>query len=247
MSKTSEEAADFLFPLTRRQTRTGKVTAELAEMNRLPRRRVLVWVQEKRKDHWLAHETLVAVLRGFLRAGDRDAADAVLEALINRLRPAVTARAKRWSVLFPADVDNAEDEAVRKLISYLRSTDAKEEFWECNFTFCFNKRTDDVFKRAAAERGAAVSLTSAWADGEERDRLETLPDRESESAFDDIETQELIQALDQAVPRFAEYLHFHRNGYTDKETAVHLDVTDRTLRNWKDRAKIILTTLEVRP
>ncbi len=251
MSKTPEETADFLFPLTRRQTRTERVTAELADLSRLPRRRVLTQAQETHKDRRLASETLIAVVRGFLRAGDENAANTALEALIERLRPAVRARAQRWSALFPADVSNAEDDAILKLVGYLRSTDSGQEFWECNFIHCFNKRLDDLFRQIAGQRKETLSLTSKWADGDERDHLDETPDAASESAFaaifDDIVTQETIQALSREIPRLTEYLFLHTQGYTDKEIAVKMGVTDRTLRNWKDRAKIVLTTLRTRP
>lgn len=246
MSKTSEETADFLFPLTR-HTRADKATLELKELSRLPIRQVEARAKETHKDCWLARETLVAVVRGFLRAGNQKAADTVLTALIDRLRPDLKARARAWRTLSPVDFNDAEGEAVMKLMACARSTEVKEEFWECNFAHCFKFRVDDVFKRAAGQRKDILSLNSTWADGDERDRLDETPDAASESAFNDIETQELIQTLNQAVPGIAEYRYLHEQGYTDKEIAVKMNVTDRTLRNWKDKARAVLTTLRSCP
>ena len=247
MSKTSEEAADFLFPLTRRHTRTEAVTAELTILSRLPVRQVLARAEETRKDRRLAHETLVAVMRGFLRAGNTAAADAVLTALVDRLRPIVKAQAQQWSVLFVADVDDAVENALVKIIGYVRSTDAGQEFWECNFAYGFKFRLSDAFRHAARQRRNTLSLTSEWADGEERDRMDALPDTASKIAFDDIETQQMVQAITQAVPGFAEYYTFHKLGLTDKEIALNMGVADRTLRNWKHRAESTWNTLRPQP
>jgi len=244
---TVEEAADFLYPLTSRHTRTDAVMAEMTALSRLPIRQVVARARETAPDQRLARETLVAVVRGFLRAGHQKAADEVLTILIDRLRPAVEARGRRWSALFPADADNAEGDAVLTLIAHIRSTEAGQEFWECNFVFCFHKRLDDAFLRAARQRRDVSSLTSERADGTERDRAEEAADPQGEAAFDDIETQELIEALNRQVPGFAEYYFLHQNGYTDKEIAPKLGVADRTLRNWKDRAKTILPTLRPQP
>ena len=245
--KNAEEAAGFLYPLTSRHTRTEAVTAELVALSRLPVRRVVARAQETHAARRLARETRVAVVRGFLRAGDEKAANAVLTALIDHLRPLVKARAQQWSAVFPADVDDAVEDAVLRLIKYVRSTDAGQEFWECNFAHCLRLRLAEAFRHAAVQRRNTLSLTTTGADGKERDRTEETADPESETAFDDIETQALIQALSQAVPGLAGYLFLHTQGYTDKEIAPKLEVTDRTLRNWKDRAKAILPTLRPQP
>lgn len=246
-NKTSEEAIDFLYPLTSRHTRTDAVTAELAALSRLPARQVLAQAKETHKDRRLAHETLVAIVRGFLRAGNTKASDAALTALIDRLRPLVKARAQQWSAVFPADVDDAVEDAVLKLIGYIRATDAGQEFWECNFAYGFKFRLSDAFKHAARQRQNTHSLTAKWADGKERDQGDDLPDTASEIAFDDIETQQMVQAITQAVPGFAEYYTFHKLGYSDKEIAVKMKVTDRTLRNRKHKAESVWNTLRPQP
>ncbi len=245
--KTVEEATDFLYPLGPRRTRTDAVTAELTVLSRLPVRQVVARAQETHADRRLTRETRVAVVRGFLRAGNQKAADDVLTALIDHLRPALKARAQQWSAVFPADVDDAVEDAVLRLVGYIRSADAGQEFWECNFAHCLKLRMAEAFRHAAAQRRNTLSLTTEGADGGERDRTDETADPEGETAFDDIETQALIQALNQAVPGFAEYLLLHQNGYTDKEIAPKLGVTDRTLRNWKDRAKVLLPTLRPQP
>lgn len=248
MSKTSEnkileEAADFLYPLTSRHTRTDAVTAQLVALSRLPAGQVVVRAQEMHKDRRLAHETLVAIVRGFLRAGNTKASDAALTALIDRLRPLVKARALQWSALFAADVDDAVEDALLSLIRYIRNTDAREEFWECNFAYGFKFRLSDAFKHAARQRQNTHSLTAEWADGKEHDQGDDLPDTASEIAFDAIETQQMVQAIAQAVPGFAEYYTFHKLGYNDKEIAAKMDVTDRTLRNRKHKAEAVWNTL----
>ena len=247
MSKISEEAADFLFALTRQHTRTETVTAELTALSRLPVRLVLARAEETRKDRRLAHETLVAVVRGFLRVGNITAADTVVTALIDRLRPIVRAQAQQRSALFMADVDDAVEDALLKIIQYIRSTDAGQEFWECNFAHGFKFRLADAFRRAARQRRNTLSLTSEWADGAERDRVDALPDTASEIAFDDIETKQMIQAITQAVPGFDEYYTLHRFGCTDKEIAARMVVSDRTLRNWKHKAEAVWNTLRPTP
>ncbi len=247
MSNTSEEAADFLYPLTSRHTRTDAVTAELVALSRLPAGQVVVRAKEIRKDRRLSHETLVAVVRGFLRAGNIPASDAALTALIDRLRPLVKARASQWSGLFAADVEDAVEDVLLTLIRYIRTPDAGQEFWECNFAYGFNFRLSDAFQHAARQRQNTHSLTAEWADGKEHEQGDDLPDTASESAFDAIETQQMVQAIAQAVPGFAEYFTRHKLGYTDKEIAAKMGVADRTLRNWKHKAETVWNTLRPQP
>lgn len=245
MSQTQSQTRggpDFLFPLSR-YARTEAVAAELAALGRLPRRRILARAAEASagRDGPLSREALTALVRGFVRAGDSEAADAVLDALLRRVRPALTARAAAWRTLSPVDFEDAAAEAMLTLAGFVRATGPTEELWECNFATCFKLRMDSVFLRAARRRRPTSPLTAIGADGEARDLLAETPDPRGEEPFADLEAGAVRQALIRAVPGLGEYLFFSDAGYSDAEIAARLSVSDRTLRNWKAKGREFLT------
>ena len=179
---------DFPFPL-QRHTRTEAVTAQLTEMGRLPRRGVLRRAADMGANR-LALETLIAVLRAYLRAGDGEAADTVLEHLTVRLRGPIFAKAASWTTIAPADREDAAGEAGLRLLGYVRNLSPTEEFWECNFTHCFTQRMSTILKAIGQAGTPTVSLSGTDDEGGERDGLANLPDAGAEARFTEMEARE---------------------------------------------------------
>lgn len=245
MSKVTEEnsaSPDFLRPLHRPgRTRTALVTAQLAELSRLPRASVLRRAAATQAAHRWERETLIAVIRAYRRAGDNPAAEAVTGCLVKRLRGAIQAKVSAWETLGKADGEDAAGEAVLKIIGYVSNLTPTEEFWECNFTQCFNQRMNTILTTLTRHPLRTTSLTLGNDDSEARDGLAELEDFQAQRPFMDIEIQETIAALSQANPQMGEYLFLRREGFTDEEIAAQLGKTSRTLRNWKEQARQFLS------
>ncbi len=216
--------------------------AQLGEMSHLSRPAILRRATETDKARRLERETLIALVRGYLRAGDRDAADAVLDRLVKRLRSAIRSKIASWGMSAPTDREDAESEAVLKIIGYVSSLTPTEEMWECNFAHCFNQRMTTILHALTRRPIPTASLTNDrdGNGGEGRDGLAELPDTRAQSHFKDIEAREAIAALCRQEPKLGPYLYLLREEWTDEQIAAHLHVTTRTLRNWKVTARQFL-------
>ena len=243
LSRTLEDTRgtkpDFLTPLKRR-TRSEAVTAQLTELARLPRASILRRAASEDRASRPALETLIALIRAYLRAGDEAAADSVLTAFIPRLRNAVRHKVKAWGTKALPDQENAVDEAVLRIVAWVTTLTPSEEFWECNFTHCFSQRMSTILGNLSAEAHTGprtVSLSGTGEEGDEQDGLLNLPDLGAEADFTAIEAREAVAALGRDNPQIGRYLFLVGQGYTDEEIAAHLGVRTRTLRNWKAKAR----------
>ena len=243
MSMTLEDTPsakpDFLPPL-QKHTRSEAVTAQLTDLGHVSRASVLRRAASEDRATRPALETLIALVRAYLRAGDRPAADAVLEALVPRLRKAVGPKVAAWGTVRLPDQENAVEEAVLRLLQYVSSVTPSEEFWECNFTHCFGLRIITILRDLSNPRHAGpqtVSLSGVSDEGDEQDGLANLPDASSEADFTDVEAREAVAALGRDNPQIGQYLFLVGQGYKDLEIAAILKVETRTLRNWKAKAR----------
>jgi len=225
-------AADFLHPLQKR-TRTEAVIAELSEMARLPRAAAL----KRASADGPAWETLVAMARAYQRVGDAEAARRVLDALVRRVSPSIAKRVTAWDFLTPEERTDARQEMVVAVLRGALDVGPGQELWECNFTHCFNRRLLDVWQKLRRRHGREVSLTQENRDGEEYDGLDQVAD--PRDAFAAIEDGAFLGRLARGHPHIGEMLHLRMNGFTDREIAARLDVTDRTLRNWAKAAQAL--------
>ena len=156
MSNTTDSALldsaspNFLFPLQKR-TRSEAVTAQLTELARLSRSAVLRRAAETEPARRLERETLVALVRGYERAGDTAAADAVLVLLTERISRAVAAKAAGWAGLTAEDKLDAQRQMMLIVCEQARTLTPAAELWEGNFGHCFNRRCITLW-RSLTER-----------------------------------------------------------------------------------------------
>lgn len=227
-------AAEFLRPLQRQsRTRTEAVIGELSEVARLTRAAALKRASADR----LAWETLVAMARAYQRAGDGAAARHVLDALNRRVSPSIAKRVNAWDFLTPEERADAKQEMALAVLRGALDLGPGQEFWECNFTSCFNLRLIDVWKKATRRRGHEVSQTQIGSDGEEQDGLDQVAD--PLNAFAAVEDGEFLRRLAHSHPQIARMIHLRINGFTNLEIAARLNTTDRTLRNWAKTAQAL--------
>ncbi len=225
---------DFLFPLRGKHSRTAAVTAQLAELSGLSRAATLRRAAETEKDRRLERETLVALVRGFLRAGDQDDADTVLLLLIKRVSGAIAAKTAAWAGLTAEDKTDARQQMAVLLCEKVCDLRPVAEFWECNLTECVNRRLITLWHSLTDHALPAVSNTIEMSGGETLDRVEQYAD--PSETFHAIEMQSLVEMVSGGSAKRSEALFLKLSGFSDEDIARRLTVTTRTLRNWTAEA-----------
>lgn len=235
MSKTLDDISmpSFLNPLQGRHTRSDAVTAQIAMLSGLSRAAVLRRAAETETDKRLERETLVALVRGFLRTGDRGDADAVLLLLIKRVSSALAAETGKWD-LTPEDRIDAQRQMIALLCDKACDLRLGAEFWECNFTTCFQRRLITIWHTLTDHALPTASNTVQVGEGETLDRLEQYAD--PAETFRHMEMESLVKMVSGGSAKRSEALFLKLNGFTDEDVAKRLKVTSRTLRNWTTEA-----------
>ena len=244
MSHTNNSAApdfllpEFLFPLQTR-TRSEAVTAQLLEISRLPPSAVLRMARDAGPARRLERETLVALVRGYGRAGNKHAADAVLEVLVERISGAVAAKISGWAGLTPEDKIDAQRQMIVQVCEQVSSLRPAAELWECNFSWCFQKRLITLWHSLTDRKAATVPAETGTRGGESWDRLEQQPD--PADTFADVELRDLVALVSGGSAKRSSAIFLRMSGFSDEEIAVRLGVTSRTLRNWTTEARAAWT------
>lgn len=228
------QTPDFLFLLRGKHTRTETVTAQLATLGGLSRAAVLRRAAETEQDKRLEREALVAVVRGFLRAGHQDDADTVLLLLIKRVSGAIAAKTAGWESLTPEDKIDARQQMTALLCEKVCDLRLGAEFWECNFTTSFSRAAISLWHSLTDHPLPTVSNTIEMSGGETVDRVAQIAD--PSETFRNMEMQSLVELVSSGSAKRSEALFLKLNGFTDEEIAKRLTVTTRTLRNWNAEA-----------
>ena len=236
MSKTTDDtfALHILPPLQGKRTRNAAVTAQFEELCSLSRPAVLRRTAETGTDRRLERETLVALVRGFLRAGCEDDADTVLLALIKRFGGAIAGTVGGWTGLTWEDKRDAEQQMIGVLCMKVCDLRPGSEFWECNFTTCFNRRMVSLWHSFTDKALPMTDTVTQTSDGETKDGLEQLAD--PADPFQDAELQDLVALVSGGSVKKSRALFLKLNGFSDEDSAKMLGVTSRTLRNWTAEA-----------
>lgn len=228
------KTTDFLFPLRGKHTRTEAVAAQLAALRGLSRAGVLRRAAETEKDTRLEWETLVAVVRGFLRAGNPDDADMVLLCLIRRVSGAIAAKTSAWAGLTAEDKTDARQQMAAIVCEKVCDLRPGAEFWECNFTTSFNRAAISLWHSLTDHALPTVSNVIEMNGGETVDRVEQFAD--PSETFKNIEMQTLVEMVSGGSAKRSEALFLKLNGFSDEDIAKRVNVTTRTLRNWTAEA-----------
>ena len=185
----------------------------------------------------LAWETLVAMARAYQRAGDEAAARCVMDVLVRRVSPNVAKRIAAWSGMTPEERADAKQETTIAVVRGVLDLGPGQELWECNFTHCFNRCLINTWRATMGRREHAVSLTFEGRNGEESEGLEQIAD--PSNAFAAVEDEAFCHRLAGSHPRIGEMIHLRMHGFSDRDIAARLGVTDRTLRNWAKTAQAL--------
>lgn len=214
------------------------MTAQLAALSGLSRAAVLRRTAEASTDRRLKWETLVALVRGFLRTGDRGGADAVLLLLIKRVGGALGAETNKWEMTQEDRID-AQRQMIALLCDKVCDLRPSAEFWECNFTTCFQRRLITLWHTLTDHALPTISNTVQVGEGEIWDRLEQYAD--PAETFRHMEMESLVKMVSGGSAKRSEALFLKLNGFMDEDIAKRLKVTSRTLRNWTAEACAVWT------
>ena len=184
-----------------------------------------------------AWETLVAMARAYQRTVDEAAARCVMDVLVRRVSLSVAKRVAAWSGMTPEEQADAKQETIIAVVRGALDVGLGKELWECNFTHCFNRCLINTWRATMGRREHAVSLTFEGRDGEEYDGLEQIAD--PSNTFVAVEDDAFCRRLAGSHPRIGEMVHLRLHGFSDRDIAVRLGVTDRTLRNWAKIAQAL--------
>ena len=235
------QTLNFLHPLCGKHTRTETVTAQLAALGGLSRGAVLRRAAETDPDRRLERETLVAVVRGFLRAGREDEAEAVLLRLLKRVSGAIAAKTAAWTGLTQEDKIDARQQMTALLCEKVCDLRPGAEFWECNFTTSFNRASISLWHSLTDHALPIVSNTIEMSGGETVDRVAQYAD--PAEAFGEIEMEDLVELMSGGSAKRSRALFLKFHGFTDEDIAKGLNVTTRTLRNWTAEAYAVWSRL----
>lgn len=220
-------------PLTRR-ARSAAVEAELAALAGLPIAQIIRRVATPDKTRQAAPETLVSLARTLEQAGRINAADKIAGQLMVQVGIFIRRELARWPSL-ENEREDAEQQMRAKLCEYVFSDSTGEEFWECNFHVCFERRMTTLLAGLARAKPHDLSLTRLDADGQEQDC--DLPDESASGPREEFEMTDMIDAVSRADDRLGQAIYLRLAGYGDAEIAAKFGVSDRTIRNWMTMAQ----------
>ncbi len=229
-NSTDDTAALVLFPLAGTRTRPDKVTAQLAEMDKLRRAAVLRRAADTDPARRLERETLVAVVRGFLRAGREADAEAVLGMLLDRVDRALNSVISRWTGVTAEDRIDARQQIVEIICEKVCDLRPGSEFWECNWTWCVNKKLISLWRSFAVNALPMTGSIAATPGGEESDRVAQAAD--PTDGFLEMELADWVKIVSGGHPQKSRALLLKISEFSDEEIAKDIGVTTRTLRNW---------------
>lgn len=214
------------------------VEAQLAELRALPSD-VLVARLEKDACGNYANETLVSVTRALVLAGVPDEARRVLRILADRVRGRTARHLDVWRIHGREAREDAAQEILRMMLECVLSVQPDQEFWECRFWTCFDRRARSLLRDLHLRDGATLSLDalSQSSPGILRDPADSPPAR--------AEAAEALRHLPEPA-RTAFYLRFYC-GYREESgdageatIATILGVSGRSVRNYLRRAGRLL-------
>jgi len=182
-------------------------------------------------------EALVAVARGLTKSGLEAEAWTVVDILIRRVAPRTYRHLAVWGMAGGRDQEDVTRDIVHMMIECVLSTSPQNEFWECRFWTCFDRRVRSLLRDFSHRRVGDTSWDNA---------AEQLPDVRQAAVdwTDNIAARALLDRLPEPM-RTAFYLK-HYAGYKEESAvpeptiASTLGVSGRSVRNYLRKAEQLL-------
>ncbi len=131
--------------------------AQLAELSALPVD-ALVARLEADAGRRYANETLVWAVRALILAGLADPARRLLKVLAIRVRGRTSRHLDIWGIRGREAREDAAQDILRMMFECVLSTQRDQEFWECRFWTCFDRRARSLLRDLLLREGAMLSL-----------------------------------------------------------------------------------------
>jgi hypothetical protein len=224
--------------------REAEVQALLESWSRVSARALLQKVTSE--DVATPNEALVAVARAFMRSGATEDAWRIIEVLSRRVAGRTYRHLSLWGIAGASQQEDITRDILHMMIECVLSTDPQNEFWECRFWTCFDRRVRTLLRDFASRRHDNVE----WNEDVERAATDVRPLSASTATIDwtdNIAAKALLDRLPEPL-RTAFYLK-HYAGYKEESAdgeptiASTLGVSGRTVRNYLRRAELLLAEL----
>ncbi len=225
-----------LSPLPRGYTREPAVEEEI---RRLAREGAVVWTRISDGPEQPRLETLVYCIRDLVRRGDIERAWEIADGLVKRVSGCVARALSRQPGLSRDQIEEVLDDLVTGLYGEWLSLDPAQAFWEVRFQVCLKRKLLDALKRHRRVHAMETDPVRVGSDGEERNLLEEAAEPCGRDPLTMTMVATALGSLREP-ERTAFYLR-HYAGWSEGEIAVHLHVTDRSVRNYLRRADQLLS------
>lgn len=211
------------------------VEIELSELQGLSARSLVARL-EGAGDAALSNEALVSVARAFVRSSQPEQARHVLRVLAVRITGHALRHLDVWGVRVREAREDLHQEMVRMMCECVLSLEADQEFWECRFWTCFDRRARTILRDGLRAGQGEASLD---------DLAEASPGILEDTRIS-VEQKTQVSIALQQIPepyRTAFYLR-HYGGYSEESgdpdevtIARILNVGGRTVRNYLRHAE----------
>lgn len=242
MSDIAKTSSDFQIgrPLSTYR-REPEVETVLHSWNRLSARAVMQRIDAEGAR--VPNEALVSVAREFVRSGAMADAWTIIDLLTRRVASRTYRHLAVWGIAGTGHHEDVTRDIVHMMIECVLSTEPRNEFWECRFWTCFDRRVRSILRDFSHRRQGEA----AWDETVERETPAELGRVAiAEAAVDwtdDIAARALLGRLPEPL-RAAFYLK-HYAGYSEEGAeptiASALGVSGRTVRNYLRRAETMLS------
>lgn len=244
MSKysTTTLSLNFARPLET-YVREGLVQDLLVSWERLPARIVVRKLEGGLRDEGIPIEAYVAVARTLLRSGADGDGWRVIELLAQRTTGRTLRHLAVWGLVGTRHQEDLAREITRVTIECVISTSARDEFWECRFWTCFDRRARTILRDFRCGRTDEASWDE-WTEIEGREPIVRTHRASSIDWTDSLAARSALARLPEPM-RTAFYLKHYADYKEESRTAEPtiastLRVSGRSVRKYLRRAEQLL-------
>ncbi len=227
--------------LSKGYTHEPEVTKQVNEL--IGTSKSLFWatvgLMDSSAQDYLRHETLVCLIRDRVINNEIQEAWKILEILTARMKRPIARSLDRWISLSRDQLEQLSEAIVVRMYETCLSTKPVDEFWEIRFKLCLDRMIIDEARKR-------LKINSILADpsnmiGEERSGPDQLDDVVDKGTISLEQRAELRLAILSLPDIYAKVIYlFYFESWTETEIAKRLEMSTRTVGNYKRRAEKLL-------
>ena len=226
--------------LSKGYTHEPDVTKQLNELNGTSKS--LFWARVGLIDSsqdYVKHETLVCLIRDRVVNNEIDEAWKILEILTSRMKRPIARSLYRWISLSPDQSEQLSEAIIMRMYETCLSTKPVDEFWEIRFKLCLDRMIIDEARKRVKINSIHADLSNLIdEEGPCPDQLDVVVDSGTISLEQRAELRLAILSLPDLYAKVI-YL-FYFESWTETEIAKRLEMSTRTVGNYKRRAEQLL-------